>query len=63
MAAAKTIVVEQYASPIRRPARQAATLTGLGLGRIGDRRTLKDTPEIRGMVARIAHLVRIVDEK
>jgi large subunit ribosomal protein L30 len=63
MAAAKTIIVEQYASPIRRPAKQAATLTGLGLGRIGDRRTLKDTPEARGMVATVAHMVRIVDAK
>jgi large subunit ribosomal protein L30 len=63
MAAAKTIIVEQYASPIRRPTKQAATLTGLGLGRIGDRRTLKDTPETRGMVATVAHMVRIVDAK
>jgi large subunit ribosomal protein L30 len=63
MAAAKIIIVEQYASPIRRPAKQAATLTGLGLGRIGDRRTLKDTPEARGMVATVAHMVRIVDAK
>jgi large subunit ribosomal protein L30 len=63
MATAKTITVEQYASPIRRPYTQAATLTGLGLKKIGDRRTLKDTPEARGMVATVAHMVRIVDAK
>jgi large subunit ribosomal protein L30 len=62
-AAAQTIIVEQYASPIRRPGKQAQTLTGLGLGKIGDRRTLKDTPEARGMVATVAHMVRIVTAK
>jgi large subunit ribosomal protein L30 len=59
--AAQTITVEQYASQIRRPGRQTQVLTGLGLKRIGDRRTLKDTPEARGMVATVAHLVRIVE--
>jgi large subunit ribosomal protein L30 len=63
MATAATITVEQYASPIRRPAKQAQTLTGLGLKKIGDRRTLRDTPEARGMVATVAHMVRIVDAK
>jgi large subunit ribosomal protein L30 len=60
-AATKTIIVEQYASPIRRPAKQAQVLTGLGLGKIGSRRTLKDTPEARGMVSTVAHMVRIVE--
>jgi large subunit ribosomal protein L30 len=60
---AKTITVEQYASQIRRPAKQDQTLIGLGLGKIGSRRTLKDTPEARGMVAAVAHMVRIVDSK
>jgi large subunit ribosomal protein L30 len=63
MASAKTITVEQYASPIRRPGKQTQTLTGLGLRKIGDRRTLKDTPEARGMIASVAHMVRIVDAK
>lgn len=62
-AAGMTIVVEQYASPIRRPGRQVQVLTGLGLKKIGDRRTLKDTPEARGMVAAVAHMVRIVEAK
>jgi large subunit ribosomal protein L30 len=61
--APKTITVEQYASQIRRPAKQAQTLLGMGLKRIGDRRTLKDTPETRGMIAAVAHMVRIVDGK
>ena len=60
---AKTFTVEQYASQIRRPAKQGQTLAGLGLGKIGSRRTLKDTPEARGMVASVAHMVRIVDSK
>ena len=60
--AAKTIVVEQTGSPIRRPADQRATLLGLGLNRIRRRSTLQDTPAVRGMIAKVAHLVRVVDE-
>ena len=60
--AAKTITVEQTGSPIRRPADQRQTLIGLGLNRIRRRATLKDTPEARGMIAKVAHLVRVVDE-
>ncbi len=63
MAAKKTIVVEQYASANRRPAIQTATLKGLGLNKIRRRRELEDTPAVRGMVNKIAHLVRIVEEK
>ena len=60
--AEKTITVEQTGSPIRRPKDQRATLIGLGLNRIGRRRTLKDTPEVRGMIRKVSHLVRIVEE-
>ncbi len=63
MAAKKTITVEQIASPMRRPAVQAATLRGLGLDKLRRRRTLEDTPAIRGMINKVSHLVRIVDEK
>ncbi|MCX5514524.1 50S ribosomal protein L30 [Kaistia algarum] len=59
--AAKTIVVEQTGSPIRRPSDQRATLLGLGLNRIRRRSTLQDTPAVRGMIAKVAHLVRVVD--
>jgi large subunit ribosomal protein L30 len=56
----KTIVVEQYASPARRPGDQRATLIGLGLNKLRRRSTLVDTPEVRGMIAKLPHLVRIV---
>ena len=59
----KTFTVEQTKSPIGRPAFQRQTLKGLGLNKIGRRSTLKDTPDVRGMVATVAHLVRVVDAK
>jgi large subunit ribosomal protein L30 len=59
----KTIVVEQTGSPIRRRFDQRATLIGLGLNRIRRRATLKDTPETRGMIDKVSHLVRVVDER
>jgi large subunit ribosomal protein L30 len=58
---AKTVTVEQYASPQRRPAIQRATLIGLGLNKMNRRKTLADTPAVRGMIAKVAHLVRVVD--
>ncbi|SPL65615.1 LSU ribosomal protein L30p (L7e) [Ochrobactrum soli] len=58
----KTVTVEQIGSPIRRPAEQRATLIGLGLNKMHRRRTLEDTPSVRGMIAKVQHLVRIVDE-
>lgn len=61
--AGATIVVEQIGSPIRRPAVQRQTLIGLGLNKLHRRRTLPDTPQVRGMIAKVAHLVRIVDER
>jgi large subunit ribosomal protein L30 len=60
--AGKTITVEQTGSPIRRPAVQRATLIGLGLNKIRRRSTLPDNPATRGMIAKVQHLVRIVDE-
>jgi len=59
----KTITVEQVGSPIRREKDQRATLVGLGLNKLGRRSTLKDTPAVRGMVDKVAHMVRVVDEK
>ncbi len=58
----KTITVEQTGSPIRRPAVQRQTLIGLGLNKIRRRRTLPDTPAVRGMIAKVSHLVRVVEE-
>lgn len=57
----KTITVEQVGSPIRRPFDQEATLKGLGLNKRHRRSTLKDTPAVRGMIAKVAHLVRVVE--
>ena len=58
----KTITVEQTGSPIRRPREQRATLIGLGLNKIRRRKTLPDNPAVRGMIGKVSHLVRIVDE-
>jgi large subunit ribosomal protein L30 len=57
------IKVEQTGSAIRREHTQRETLIGLGLNRIGRVAELKDTPQIRGMIAKVAHLVRVRDEK
>jgi large subunit ribosomal protein L30 len=61
--AAKKITVEQYGSPIRRDGKQEKTLIGLGLNKRGKKRELVDTPAVRGMVAKVAHMVRIVEGK
>jgi len=60
---AKTIVVKQIGSPIRRPAKQRKTLIGLGLNKMQKTRELEDTPAVRGMVASIPHMVEIIEEK
>jgi len=58
-----TVTVEQIGSPIRRPDRQEKTLIGLGLNKMHRVRTLEDTPSVRGMIAKVSHLVRVVDDK
>ncbi|WP_196258622.1 50S ribosomal protein L30 [Pelagibacterium limicola] len=63
MAKKSTVTVEQIGSPIRREADQRATLVGLGLNKLHRRRELEDTPAVRGMINKVAHLVRVVDEK
>ena len=60
---AKTIVVKQIGTPIRRPAVQRETLKGLGLNKMHRTRELEDTPAVRGMVAKIPHLAVIIEEK
>ncbi len=57
----KTVTVEQIYSPARRPADQRATLIGLGLNKRHKRNTLPDTPAVRGMIAKVNHLVRVVE--
>jgi large subunit ribosomal protein L30 len=58
-----TITVQQIASPSRRPDRQRRTLIGLGLNKLHRRSTLPDTADVRGMINKVRHLVRIVDDK
>ena len=60
---AKTIVVKQIGSPIRRPAKQRQTLIGLGLNKMHKTRELEYTPAIRGMVNKISHMVEIIEER
>ncbi len=59
----KTLTVEQIASANRRPKIQQQTLIGLGLNKIRRRSTLEDTPAVRGMIHKIRHLVRVVEDK
>ncbi len=59
MAGEKTIRVTQIRSKNGATKRQLATIRGLGLGKVGKTRELKDTPAVRGMIAKVAHLVRV----
>ena len=58
----KTLIVKQIGSPIRRDKVQRATLIGLGLNKMNKQRELLDTPEVRGMINKLPHLVRVVGE-
>ena len=58
-----TIIVKQIGSPIRRPEKQRQTLIGLGLNKMHKTRELEDTPSVRGMVNKIPHLVKIIEER
>jgi large subunit ribosomal protein L30 len=57
------LVVTQVKSAISAKPKTKGTLRALGLGRIGKTNTLPDRPEIRGMLARVPHLVRVEDSK
>ncbi len=61
MSSQKTITIEQTGSPIGRPGSQRETLKGLGLNRIGRRSSVADTPANRGMIAKVAHLIRVIE--
>ena len=61
--AKKTVTVKQIRSAIRRPADQGQTLVGLGLNKIGRVRELEDTPSVRGMINKVAHLVEVIETK
>jgi len=51
--------VTQTGSPIRRAPDQEATLVGLGLNKMNRSRELEDTPSIRGMIAKVSHMVKV----
>jgi large subunit ribosomal protein L30 len=57
-----TVTVRQIRSQARRPVVQGATLRGLGLGKIGRSKVLEDTPSVRGMIRKVAHLVEVTEE-
>jgi large subunit ribosomal protein L30 len=56
----KVIKIKQTGSPIRRHHSQRETLIGLGLNRIGRVSEVPDTPQMRGMIAKVHHLVQVV---
>ena len=53
------ITIKQTGSPIRRPASQRATLKGLGLDKMNRVVELDDTPEVRGMIRTVRHMVEV----
>jgi large subunit ribosomal protein L30 len=57
----KTVKIKQVGSPLRREHTQRETLVGLKLNKIGRVSELVDTPATRGMIAKVAHLVRVVE--
>lgn len=61
MAKPKTIKIRQIGSPIRRPADQKKILVGLGLGRMHRVVEVQDTPEVRGAIAKLPHMVEVVE--
>ena len=56
---AATVTITQIGSPIGRQQYQRQTLVGLGLNKMHRTRTLEDTPAVRGMIAKVGHLVRV----
>jgi len=61
MADKKTIKIKQIGSPIRRPEAQRKVLIGLGLNKMHKIVERQDTPEVRGAIAKIPHLVAVID--
>ncbi len=60
--AAKTIKVKQTGSVIGATKVQRATMLGLGLKKMNTEKVLQDTPAVRGMIKKVAHLVTVVEE-
>ncbi|MBE5073125.1 50S ribosomal protein L30 [Erythrobacteraceae bacterium E2-1 Yellow Sea] len=61
MADKKTIKLKQIGSPIRRPESQRQILIGLGLNKMHKVVVRQDTPEVRGAIAKVPHLVAVID--
>jgi large subunit ribosomal protein L30 len=61
MADKKTITIKQIGSPIRRPDKQRQMLIGLGLNKMHKVVTRQDTPEVRGAIAKLPHMVQVID--
>ncbi len=55
----KTIKITQTGSPIRRTLDQRRTLVGLGLNKMHRTVELDDTPEVRGMIRKVQHMVAV----
>ncbi|OBX20537.1 50S ribosomal protein L30 [Erythrobacter sp. QSSC1-22B] len=55
-----TITIRQIGSPIRRPESQKKILTGLGLGKMHKTVEIEDTPEVRGAIAKLPHMVEVI---
>jgi large subunit ribosomal protein L30 len=56
-----TIKIKQTGSPIRRTSDQRATLIGLGLNKMHKISELQDSPEVRGMIRKVQHMVEVVE--
>ena len=56
-----TIKIKQIGSPIRRTKDQRATLIGLGLNKMNKVRELEDSPEVRGMIRKLPHMVKVLE--
>ena len=54
-----TIKITQTGSPIRRTSDQRATLIGLGLNKMHRTSVLEDSPEVRGMIRKVRHMVQV----
>ena len=61
MADKKTVKIRQIGSPIRRPEKQRKMLIGLGLNKMNKVVELQDTPEVRGAIAKLPHMVEVID--
>ena len=62
MADKKTIKIKQVGSPIRRPEVQRKILIGLGLNKMHKVVELQDTPEVRGAIRKVPHMVQVIED-